>query len=304
MRILINRLKNIFYYWFGVGIFILNKLRYGVQGYVRPRPFSASDFEKAIEYDISVVNHWMNYIKKYTLNQASLKNKVVLELGPGADLGTGFALLAKGIAHYYAIDVNNLAANTPISFYTMMLDRISHSQDFRDIDKGKLTEQIEQMRKGQQGLIKYVCRKDFDISIFGKASIDYILSQAAFEHFHDVPHVMKQLSEVARTGAILLAEIDLQTHTGVLRKRDPLNIYRYSHFLYQLLYFTGIPNRVRPYEYKELLQQNGWKNITVYPLNQLAKAQYQKVVRSLHTRFQSSQSEMQYLSIIICATKG
>src|SRR6056297_2602280 len=92
----------------GLLILFLNKIRYSIFGYNKPRDFSSQDIEQAIRYDKQVVNGWIKYLKKYAPDY-DLKDKKVLELGPGNDLGTGMILLSHKIDSYKALDANDLA---------------------------------------------------------------------------------------------------------------------------------------------------------------------------------------------------
>ena len=76
----------------------------------RPKPFQLSDTERCIAYDLKVVDEWLSHLKTYTGKDGGLRDKHVLELGPGSDLGVGVYLLAKGAAGYNACDVNDLDA--------------------------------------------------------------------------------------------------------------------------------------------------------------------------------------------------
>jgi len=112
------------------------------------------------------------------------------------------------------------------------------------------------------------------------------------------------MSTVARPGAKLVCEIDFKTHSRWIRDKDPNNIYRYSDWFYHLFYFRGIPNRVRPYEYKIILQNNGWEDIAIFPLQTLTDFEIQSIKPFLKARFQHEDNQMQVLSCILCATRS
>ena len=109
--------------------------------------------------------------------------------------------------------------------------------------------------------------KDFNIvSAFGESTIDMVFSQAAFEHFDDIESTILQLNKVCKSGATFVAEINLKTHSRWIRDKDPNNIYRYPEWLYNMFRFRGIPNRVRPFQYREVLESYGWTDITITQL--------------------------------------
>lgn len=281
------------YFLIGLFVLFLNKIRYPLFGYQRPRDFSSKDIKRAVAYDKQVVEGWLKHLKKYSSSD-NIKGKSVLELGPGADLGTGLILLARGASHYSALDTNNLAGDFSNRFYDYLINNISG-------DKRDLLSELDKLREGKPNKFQYIVDKKFDLKRF--SDIDLIFSQAAFEHFNDVSRVAEGLFKIASRGAILVAEIDLRTHTGILAGRDPLNIYRYPKFIYNLFRFKGIPNRLRPQDYEEIFSEAGFKDIAIYPLKKLADTDLARVKNSLSSEFKNKDGQMEYLSIILCAKK-
>lgn len=284
------------------GIFIiLNKIRHEIQGYQTPRAFSVNEIDRAVNYDFEVVNSWLKHLGAYINNSNYLFGKNILELGPGADLGVGLILLAKGAKKYNAVDVNNLVKNTPSELYSHLFDKIQQEIPVAKINF--LTEQLSFTKQEKNDCLNYLCKKDFDLSILQEEKIDLVFSQAAFEHFNDIPKTISQISKIVNSGGILITEIDLKTHTRWLRDKDPNNIYRFSDYFYNLFKFLGSPNRMRPYQYKKILEQNGWENIQIIPLVSLIKEELNKTKNSLNKKFRDEQNQMEYLSIMLMATK-
>lgn len=291
---------NRIYYWIGLVFLLLNKIRHSIRGYTSPRTFPITEFERAIEYDFRVFNHWMEILEEYLGSEPTLKGKTILELGPGADLGIGLITLMNG-AKYNAIDVNNLVETVPEQFYEELFKYLETIKD-KEVDIDYLRSQLKLTQAGENDTLNYVVRKDFDITALNEEDIDLVVSQAAFEHFDNVEHTISQLSKVVKSGTILIAEVDLETHTRWIRDLDPLNIYRYSDFIYGQFKFPGSPNRIRPFEYKEILEKYGWSKIKIMPLTKL-EGGYLKVNKSLNKRFHDKINQMDFLSIMICATK-
>lgn len=157
--------------------------------------------------------------------------------------------------------------------------------------------------KGENDRLNYIVKDDFDLSVFQAETIDIVFSQAAFEHFYDVEKTIAQLSKIVRQGTILITEIDLRTHTRWIRDLDPLNIYRYNDVIYDLLSFSGSPNRLRPYEYQNILEKHGWTKIRIIPLTVIEKHYLKKINDHLTKRFREPVNQMDYLTIMLCATK-
>ncbi|NJD08743.1 MAG: class I SAM-dependent methyltransferase [Methylococcaceae bacterium] len=293
-------LKNIFYYLCGIVFLALAKLKNVLMGYSSPKPFDVSEAEKCIDYDIGVVDHWLRQLADYTKGEYSIVGKSVLELGPGSDLGIGLYLVSKGCSQYNACDVNNLVATVPESFYDKFLARLAATS--AEVDIPALAEQLKNARTGQPSKLRYVVRDDFNIvSAFGRSSIDLVFSQAAFEHFDDIEATVSQLSEVCKPGAVLVIEIDLMTHSRWIREKDPNNIYRYPGYIYNMFWFRGIPNRVRPLQYKAAFERFGWTDITITPLRKIEDRE--QAYSGMAKDFTDGESQMEYLTVMLCARK-
>jgi len=298
-----TRLENVFYHVAGLLFLLLAKAKNVIKGYSSPKPFPVIDYQRCSEYDLGVVEKWLSFLRNYTGRDDYVVGKSVLELGPGSDLGVGIYLLSKGIAQYNAIDVNNLMKNVPLGFYEYFFEHLKKKSIGADLEF--LCEQLERTLKGSNDKLNYVFRDDFDmVSAFGHGNIDLIFSQAAFEHFGDVENTVRQLSLVSKSGAVIVAEIGMMTHSRWIRDKDPNNIYRYSQSVYNLFRFRGIPNRIRPYQYREAFEKYGWENVVIIPLLTLDDDTFKKIEPHLNSEFRDSRRQMNILSIMLCATKG
>jgi SAM-dependent methyltransferase len=295
------------YYIAGCLVLLLNKVRHSIQGYTQPRSFPISQIQRAIDYDFAVVKLWMQHLVEYLGPQATLKNKTILELGPGPDLGIGILTLIHGAHKYNALDVHNLMKLASRQFYDQFFKYLKEEFQISQEDIECLRRQVDRTLSGQSDRLNdrlnYVCDKHFDISVFGKSTVDLVFSQAAFEHFDDIERVMAELSRVAKPGAVLVAEVDLRTHTRWIRDVDPLNIYRYADFFYNTCKFSGSPNRLRSFEYEQILKTNGWTNVQILPMVVLDKTYVLKTQSRLAKRFQDQRNGMEQLIVTIRATK-
>jgi SAM-dependent methyltransferase len=293
-------MRNLFAYAAGVGFLTLAKAKNMLHGYNSPKPFQLSETARCVAYDLKVVDQWLQYLRAYSAaNGDDLRGKNVLELGPGSDLGVGLYLLAKGAAAYHACDVNDLSRLAPASFYTSLIEHIGAADP--SVDTESLKSQIELARLGSASRLHSVVRDDFDlVSAFGSNTMDLVFSQAAFEHFDDVARTVQQLTAVCKPGAIIVAEIDLKTHSRWIRDKDPNNIYRYSDGVYGAFWFRGMPNRMRPYQYRELFERHGWRDVSIIPIEQVNGTRGDFAV---HRQFRDSRNQMNYLSIVLCAKR-
>ncbi|NJN29043.1 MAG: class I SAM-dependent methyltransferase [Synechococcales cyanobacterium RM1_1_8] len=297
-------LEDTFYYAAGIGFLALAKLKHLLNGYSTPKPIPNSDYGQCVDYDITTVDHWLSHLAQYCPAQSSIKGKKILELGPGADLGIALYLLALGAEQYNALDVHNLVERVSPQFYDQLFERLQR-QDGLEFSSSELREALEKATSRAGHRLNYVCREDFDIAAsFEPGSLDLVFSQAAFEHFDDVDRMAQQLGEVVKPGGMLIAEVDLMTHSRWIREKDPNNIYRYNDGLYNLFYFKGIPNRVRPNFYRECLLKHGWKEVLLKPLECLSEPQAGRLSQSWSPKFRGAEHQMECLTFMLCATKA
>jgi SAM-dependent methyltransferase len=292
--------RDTFLFGAGIGFLALAKMKNMLQGYSTPKPFDVSETERCVKYDINVVEHWLSYLQHYAKDDSDLSGKNVLELGPGSDLGIGIYLLSKGCSQYNACDVNNLIRSVPDSFYEAVFRTIESIDDKANIDF--VRQQLKEAQAGNPSRLNYVVRDDFDVvATVGESKIDLVFSQAAFEHFDDIEATISQLTKVCKPGAISIIEVDLKTHSRWIREKDPNNIYRYPDYLYNAFWFRGIPNRVRPFQYKEAFEHSGWSDVLVFPVNKLSDEA--SSYSGMNRNFIDRKNQMDYLSIMLCARK-
>jgi SAM-dependent methyltransferase len=241
-----------FFFPLGIGFLFLAKAKYHLEGYTPKPPLKSAD--ERIDYDIKIAE---SYLSALTRRGVSIVGKDVLELGPGEDLGLGAYLLSKGAKSYRAFDLHPNASRASSELYERM-----HARGIL-FDRSKLD--------------LTVCPEFSLIKKLPSSSADIILSNAAFEHFDDPERVLRELTWVARSGAVLNASVDLQTHSRWIREHDPNNIYRYPDWLYRLFRFPGQPNRIRTAQYMKFLSQAGWKNVDIVPNSGTAQPNHARV---------------------------
>lgn len=294
-----KKLENWFYFWAGLVFLTLAKIKHSLFGYITPKPFSMAEVDRCVDYDVGVVNGWLNELNRYASSSVSGMN--VLELGPGSDLGIGLLLLAHGAKNYTAFDVNNLAASSDASFYERLFSRFEIDMK---IDTNQLRQDYLTQLKTNDGRLQYVHRKNFDLldAMKGK-SFNLVFSQAAFEHFDDVKKTIADLSKICANDAVAVILVDLKTHSRWIRDKDPNNIYRYPDWLYRLFYFPGIPNRVRPSLYQSMFARYGWVDIEVRPLTAIADSRVIADGPHMAKPFRDTK-DMSALTVLLCARRS
>lgn len=216
----------------GAALGLANNVRHRVIGYGRPRPFGPDDMTRNVDYSIAVVDRW----RDRGLEPDGLH---ILELGPGSDLGTGFALVAQGAASYTAVDRFWLATSVDPEFYRVLADRLNV-----DVDAT-----LRRMSYTVGALSETVAPS---------AGFDAFVSNATLEHLGDIGSAFAWMASVGSPSAKHIHLVDAQTHMRWVRTHDPWNILRYPEAIYRVaLSFPGAPNRMLASDYMAEASRSG-----------------------------------------------
>jgi hypothetical protein len=293
-------LHNRLYHLVGLGFLSLNSWRHRIRGYRTPRPWFSRDAGRILEYDRAVFSNWQRHINDYLEFDLSLKGRTVLELGPGADLGTGLLWLAAGAESYAGVDAHTLVTPKTRSMHES-LARLIAGADATLLER--LLDAVRRLHANEDGPLRYRVIDGFNLEKLDLEGFDLVVSHSALEHVAKINKTIKHLSTRVSDRAHFVAEIDLQTHTRWIRDHDPLNIYRYRNNTWRTFSFSGIPNRVRPDTYLETLEKREWTDLRIYPQRVLPMEYVQQVEPALDHRFRGDPEHMSWLSIVICASR-
>jgi hypothetical protein len=268
----------------GLAMMAANKVRRTFRRYDRPRPWSAKDVDRSVDYVFALFKNWQTGFRDAGLDPW-LRGRHVLELGPGPDLGTGLVLLANGAASYVAVDRFPLLGSTPEAFYDALLHRLADAPDV-----WRAVEAYQSFRRGDAGgALRYVLLEGGIADGLPKEapSRDLWLSHAALEHVADPRPLLVALSGWCAPGAIALHHVDAATHSPWLRDADPLNILRYGDGLYGALSFPGTPNRWRSGRYVECFRGVGWDVVDNQQIHRLSDRAIARARRGLAPEFRN-----------------
>jgi len=286
-------------YALGLLFLLLNKLRRSIKEYSTPRPFRMrTNIDENVRYVMKVTGQWHEVAKLYSKEEIPFLNKSILEVGPGPDLGTGIVLLALGAQRYQAIDMFPLAQKTPALFYKKLFQAISNYPMAKRAQNIFL--EFLERRKDNDFGYKIV---DFpEIKGIKNERYDIILSQAVWEHISDPETTLYNLIKCAKHGALFINEVDMSTHTRIIKDMDPLNILRYEDKIYQKLSFPGIPNRLRSTDYLLIAEKAGLKDVMIIPTRECSKDYVTKV--RTHLVWPYKGKTIEDLSILSCLWLG
>lgn len=294
------------YHALGLALMAINQWRHRVLGYRNPRPRGPRNPREALQYDQAVVRNWLEHLRQYELDHPGSGNpegRDVLEIGPGPDLGTGLILLAEGASSYAAVDAHPLLSQKRERQHRRIAALLARERGLSGRERDELIDLAA--GAGQEGSrLSYHHLPDFDLTSLEPNSVDLIVAHSSFEHIADVDRSLGEMARCARSNAVLVAEIDLQTHTRWIRDHDPLNIYRYRQQLYRSLSFNGSPNRVRPDQYLESLERHEWRNPRFFPRRVLDRDYVRAVEPSLNRHFRGDVEQLCWMSVVLCARRA
>jgi hypothetical protein len=179
-----------------------------------------------------------------------LRDKVILEYGPGDLPGVAMLLVAKGARKVYCVDrfplvsvgtksaavINRLAAVLPDGqkhrFFRCLIDPIAPEQGFA-------TDRVEYLVRpdGLSGMVE---------------EIDLVISRAVLEHVNNLEATFNDMVKAMRPLAFSLHQVDLKSHG--LHRVNPLDFLEYPQWLWNIMYsHKGVPNRWRVDRYRDLL---------------------------------------------------
>lgn len=277
------------YFAAGLGLMALAWAKNRVSGYTTPSLVAHDDLPGAIAYVRDVVEDWLKYLPA----DSKLSGRDVLELCPGASLGTGALLLALGARSYHAIDKFALLRDPP-GFYDSVLDGLDARFAPADIARARSV--------AASGGLSYRADFAFDIEALAEyRRFGLMTSYVALEHFEDIASAARAMANLAAPGCLALHMIDFRTHTRWIRDVDPNNIYRYPAALYRLFGFPGQHNRLRPDDYVEAFVRAGWRDVAVLPAEHVPEALRPHGLGGFTARFAQPEARMDMLAGVLVA---
>jgi SAM-dependent methyltransferase len=292
-------------YFLGLSIAILNRLRHVVLDYRTPRPIDPGEIQKNIDYVNDVVNNFEKELMNKVGSDYDFIQKKILEIGPGQDLGTGIIYMAKGAASYTAVDRFKLLVPNTL-FYKKMQEIIGKDNESMKnlIEIISVATADKNNKEIKVNNFKYLNVYSENMSEKLDEKFDLIVSQAVLEHIDDSGKAFEQMYRLLDEGGVICHEIDLKSHTSIIRELDPLNLLRFGKTIYGLIRFKGSPNRLRINDYIDIAKKTGFKNIKIEPLKTLEedKAEKMKKYFAKPFRFQKAR-DLKILSAILTANK-
>lgn len=263
------------FFGLGLGLGAANTVRHRIRGYVKPRPFSASDVQRTIAHATTVVDRLE---KDGGINW---RGNRVLEIGPGSDLTTGALMIHRGASSYCAVDLFDNRDQADPALYTELSRYLEGAVD---------------------PAILHFCQTEFPELPALHGEWDLIVSNATLEHIERIPALFRRLAQLAGPGARMVHHVDAQTHMRWIREIDPWNILRYPNTVYdRVLRFPGAPNRLLAGDYVRAAESAGWSIASVEE-DLAADEEYLSRAR-LARPFRSAGADLRSLTFTLVATR-
>jgi len=161
-----------------------------------------------------------------------LKNKTILEIGPGRSLTSCYYL-------------------SQISQCKKVYAHDAYGQVWQDIDRIIVERYFQNVSN-----VHYLVGKNALSEITDK--VDYIVSNAVLEHIWNLDELIEQLSEVSHKNTIMFHIIDFRNHNKFSKYGD-LYFLKYSDTLWKWMASNvGHPNRLRMNNYENIFIKHGF----------------------------------------------
>jgi predicted O-methyltransferase YrrM len=246
----------------------------------------ARNVQEAVEFALHSAESIMSWVPG---GAAYFRNRTVLEIGPGQDLGMPFILMGFG-ARMVLIDryLCQWDPNFHPQYYRALRERIV--ERFPAIETAPLDQVIEKSGHAITDLRMFEVGLE-NIYEVSDASIDVSYSNATFEHLMDPRKAILQLARVTRPGGLGFHQIDFRDHRNFQRPLEYLTgaDEDSEHALVSMASRFG--NGLRSTEFEQMFKESGF-HIRQFEPNSFADEQYlSTLMPRLRSKYKSMPTE-------------
>ncbi len=225
-------------------------------------------------YSEMVITDYQNMLEKTGVDFNDwIKEKIVLEYGPGDFLGAPLLFIAKGAKRVCCTDRFPLLNDEKYqSHYDLIIDKHFRS----DLDK-KWKDIINKD-------IMYSSSLDGTIELQDK--VDLIISRAVLEHCNDLPKTFESMDRNLKSGGFIVHKVDLTSHSE--HYQNEFEFLCYSKLQWRMMTsFKGLPNRFRRNTYLELLDKYNFKLLYSKSVNDFSSDELSRAKDELSDEFRN-----------------
>lgn len=200
------------------------------------------NIRESIEYVNSV---YKDYIKYGKLKSNDLREKVILEIGPGDNFGVALNFLMNGASKVICIDkfYSSRLKDDEFKFYLNFRKELSES---KKLIFDKLLELDSHIKLNQKKLeYHFGIGIEDALKLLKPNSIDIVVSRSVLEHIHYIDAAMHTINKILLPGGLMIHKVDLREHRMFSSKPfHPLEFLTIPKPLYNLMTkYSGKPNR-------------------------------------------------------------
>lgn len=223
----------------------------------------STHFSQSLANSLAYIEkQFANYIEYAGLSDADLKDRQILELGPGDNLGVALKFLAAGAASVFCLDrfFSKRNAAHEAEIYKALRATLSADERVRFDEAITLTDSVEFNPEKLQPV--YGDTLEAFATKLGAKKFDLILSCAVLEEIYDLDPTFAAMDTLLVPGGKLIHVIDLSDY-GMFRNQGmhPLTFLTISETVYKRMASdSALPNRKRLGYYLEKMKQLGYQS--------------------------------------------
>ena len=240
------------------------------------------------KYALQVAN---SYINRLPEGKESLKNKSVLELGAGKNLGTALILISWGARQVTVCDrfLFQFRKDYHVRVYKEILRFLEEAGDIVNINA------LQTCIEGEEHItaeLRYEQIALEDLANKYQNEFDISLSNAVLEHLYNSLRALQSLYSSMKKGGIGHHQVDFRDHRDFSKPLEYLLLDEFSFHELMTKCRCSCGNRLRPHQMLAMFTQSGFKNVA-FEVNMWAEPDYiaEFVLRLRQARI-SSYSDM------------
>jgi len=212
-----------------------------------------------VKYAIQVGKGFVRWLPQ---GGTSLDGKTVLEIGPGLNFGSTLYLTCFG-ARALVVDPYLAPWDKDYHprFYGLMRDAILQESPEQNVSTFN---RILSRGGYDPDILKPVCTSLEHPNGIDNSSVDYVFSNAVFEHLYDPQRAFKSTARITKIGGWGFHQTDFRDHRNMntplefllLKDGEFAELGEKCHF--------ECGNRWRPYEYKKLFESVGFQVVEIF----------------------------------------
>ncbi len=255
----------------------------------------------SLPYNFSIYNR---YISIWSASRGSTPPSVLLEIGPGVNLGQAVIFLLTGAKKYYGLDIHRDAQFYSRYPYDAVVTLLSRYAPHAIVTRPeKIFRSEGDAVTFNSDAIEYLFpRQSFDIPL-PAGSVDYVFSHSVLEHISDPDATIRAIFRVLPSGGLTAHHFDLRDHTDFSNPLEFLKVDAKTwkaRFDEKTAYMST--NRWRLSDFRAAFERAGFEIQTVEVTSTVDVTE--KVRRSLHPDFQEYPLDvLSAMSALIVAAK-